>query len=233
MSIALPVRLVEPAVTAYATVLAVTAPAVAAVLVREHFVLGDPWAVAALCVIASVSERGLVRLTSTTSQSISILPTLFAAVLFGPLAAMIVGAASLATEFGRPPYLKWVTYTSSRALGGAAAGLAAFYCLTLSGNEIVGIAIATLVGAIIAEILDVGVAAIAAHLRGNRRLWELIRTEAPVMASSVPLYAPLVTVLAIAYRDLSPLSLLMFFIPALAAQRLFSLYQEQRRLAVD
>jgi putative nucleotidyltransferase with HDIG domain len=54
-----------------------------------------------------------------------------------------------------------------------------------------------------------------------------------MMVSSVPLYAPLVTVLAIAYRDLSPLSLLMFFIPALAAQRLFALYQEQRRLADD
>jgi len=70
-------------------------------------------------------------------------------------------------------------------------------------------------------------------LRGNRSLWELVRTEAPVIVSSVPLYAPLVTVLAIAYRDLSPLSLLMFFVPALAAQRLFSLYQEQRRLADD
>ncbi|MFL6035413.1 MAG: HD-GYP domain-containing protein [Gaiellaceae bacterium] len=41
------------------------------------------------------------------------------------------------------------------------------------------------------------------------------------------------TVLAIAYQDLSPLSLLMFFVPALAAQRLFALYQDQRRLADD
>ena len=54
-----------------------------------------------------------------------------------------------------------------------------------------------------------------------------------MMVSSVPLYAPLVTVSPIAYRDLSPLSLLMFFVPALAAQRLFALYQEQRRLADD
>ena len=59
------------------------------------------------------------------------------------------------------------------------------------------------------------------------------RTAAPIVASAVPLYAPLVTVLAIAYNDLSPVSLLLFFIPALAAQRLFALYQEQRRLADD
>jgi putative nucleotidyltransferase with HDIG domain len=222
-----------PGVAAYVSTLALATLAMAAALIAAGYGLGDPWPVAALCVIAAVSERGLVRLTSTTSQSISILPTLFAAVLFGPLAAMLVGAASLAGEFGQPPHLKWVTYTSSRAMGGALTGLAASYCLSLANNEIVGIAIATLVGAIVAEVLDVFFAAITAHLRGNRSLWELVRTEAPIIPSSVPLYAPLVTVLAIAYEDLSPWSLLMFFIPALAAQRLFALYQEQRRLADD
>ena len=218
---------------AYAAVLAACAIAMAVLLIVLGFDIGDPWTVAALCVIAAVSERGLVRLTSTTSQSISILPTLFAAVLFGPLAGMLVGAASLAGEIVQPPHLKWVTYTSSRAISGALTGLAASYCLTLSSNDFVATAIATLVGAVVAEILDVVFAAIAAHVRGTRSPWELIRTDAPMMASSVPLYAPLVTVLAIAYRDVSPLSLLMFFIPALAAQRLFALYQEQRRLADD
>lgn len=217
----------------YAGVLAGSAICIAVLLVGLGYDVGDPWTVATLCVIAAISERGLVRLTSTTSQSISILPTLFAAVLFGPLAGMLVGAASLAGEILQPPHLKWVTYTSSRAITGALTGLAASYCLTLSNNDFVATAIATLVGAVVAEILDVVFAAIAAHVRGTRSPWELIRTDAPMMLSSVPLYAPLVTALAIAYRDLSPLSLLMFFIPALAAQRLFALYQEQRRLAVD
>src|SRR6266545_3595808 len=222
-----------PLVGAYVAGLALAAQAISVGLVLGGYGLGDEWSVAALCVIAAISERGLVRLTSTTSQSISILPTLCAAVLFGPLAAMLVGAASLIGEFGQPPHLKWVSYTSSRAIGGAATGLAASYCLSLSQNEIVGFAIATLIGAIVAELLDVSFAAVAAQLRGNRRLWELIRTEAPIIASAVPLYTPLVTVLAIAYQDFSPVSLLMFFIPALAAQRLFALYQEQRRLADD
>src|SRR3954454_19452263 len=217
----------------YAAVLAVIAVSLALVLVGLGWDVGDPWTVAALCVIAAVSERGLVRLTSTTSQSISILPTLFAAVLFGPLAGMLVGAASLAGEILQPPHLKWLTYTSSRAISGALTGLAASYCLTLSGTDFLGTAVATLVGAVVAEVLDVVFAAIAAHVRGTRSPWELIRTDAPMMVSSVPLYAPLVTVLAIAYQDLSPLSLLMFFVPALAAQRLFALYQDQRRLADD
>jgi putative nucleotidyltransferase with HDIG domain len=218
---------------AYAATLAITSIGVALTLIFAGYGVGDRWTVAALCVIAAISERGLVRLTNTTSQSISILPTLFAAVLFGPLAAVLVGAASLVGELGKPPYLKWVTYTSSRAISGAATGLGASYCLSLAASDFVGTAIATLVGAIIAEVLDVFFAAIAAHVRGTRSPWELIRKDAPMMVSSVPLYAPLVTGLAIAYRDLSPLSLLMFFIPALAAQRLFALYQDQRRLASD
>src|SRR3954469_24910804 len=218
---------------AYAVTLASCAGVLAAILLAFGWGVGDVWTVAALCVIAAVSERGLVRLTSTTSQSISILPTLFAAVLFGPLAGMVVGAASLAGELFQPPHLKWLTYTSSRAISGALTGLAASYCLTLSGSDFLGTAVATLVGAVVAEVLDVVFAAIAAQIRGTRSPWELIRTDAPMMVSSVPLYAPLVTVLAIAYQDLSPLSLLMFFVPALAAQRLFALYQDQRRLADD
>ena len=218
---------------AYAAILAVCAGVLALILVGLGWDVGDPWTVASLCVIAAISERGLVRLTSTTSQSISILPTLFAAVLFGPLAGMVVGAASLAGEALQPPHLKWVTYTSSRAISGGITGLAASFCLTLSSSDFVATAIATLVGAVVAEVLDIVFAAIAAHVRGTRSPWELVRTDAPMMVSSVPLYAPLVTVLAIAYRDLSPLSLLMFFVPALAAQRLFALYQDQRRLADD
>src|SRR3954447_19698702 len=211
----------------YAGCLAFASILIAAGLAIAGCDLGDPWAVAALCVIAAVSERGLVRLTSTTSQSISILPTLFAAVLFGPLVGMVVGAASLAGEILQPPHLKWLTYTSSRAISGALTGLAASYCLTLSTSDFLATAVATLVGAVVAEVLDVVFAAIAAQIRGTRSPWELIRTDAPMMVSSVPLYAPLVTVLAIAYQDLSPLSLLMFFVPALAAQRLFALYQDQ------
>src|SRR3954447_10348391 len=121
----------------YAGSLGFTSIVIAALLALAGYDLGDPWAVVVLCAIAAVSEPGLVPLTSTHPQSISILPTLFAAVVFGPLAAMLVGAASLLSEITRPPHLKWVTYTSSRAIGGAATGLAASFCLSLSHNEIV------------------------------------------------------------------------------------------------
>jgi putative nucleotidyltransferase with HDIG domain len=217
---------------AYAGGLALGAIVMAAALVAAGFGLGTPWAVLLLALVAVIAERGQVHLTKTTVGSISVLPTLFAAVLFGPLAGMVVGAASMLGEFGQPPYLKWVTYTSSRAIGGGVTGLAASYIVDLPGSHIVGIAIATTAGAIIGEGLSVLFAAIAARVRG-RRSFDLVRKLAPIVASSVPMYAPLVTLLVIAYEDLSPLTLPLFVVPALAAERLFVLYQDQMRLADD
>ena len=58
--------------------------------------------VLALCLAGAAAERISLRfavtqrgLTSTEEHSISQVPTLFAAVLFGPLAAAVVGAASM------------------------------------------------------------------------------------------------------------------------------------------
>jgi putative nucleotidyltransferase with HDIG domain len=202
-------------------------------LVAAGFGLGPVWAIVLLALVAAIAERGLVQVTKTTVASISVLPTLFAAVLFGAVAGMLVGAASLIGELGQPPHLKWVTYTSSRAIGGAVTGLAAWYIVSVPQSHIVGVAVATTMGAVIGEGLSVLFAAMAAHIRGTRRPADLVRTLAPLIVSSVPMYAPLVTLLVIAYRDLSPLTLPLFFVPALAAERLFVLYQDQRRLAED
>ena len=46
-------------------------------------------------VVNAVAERSGVWITRTTQMSIALLPTLFAAVLFGPLAAGIVNASSM------------------------------------------------------------------------------------------------------------------------------------------
>ena len=88
---------------AYAGGLALGAIVMAAALVAAGFGLGTPWAVLLLALVAVIAERGQVHLTKTTVGSISVLPTLFAAVLFGPLAGMVVGAASMLGEFGQPP----------------------------------------------------------------------------------------------------------------------------------
>src|SRR2546421_5095339 len=57
------------------------------------------------------------------------------------------------------------------------------------------------------------------------------RALVPLQLATIPLHTPLIAVLAYAYRDVSPWSVALFFIPALAAQRLFLLYRQQRQTA--
>src|SRR5580765_5681925 len=61
--------------------------------------LGNVWAVVGLAIVAASAERGRVRLGENLEASISLIPTVFAAAIFGPVAAMIVGFASFAGEF--------------------------------------------------------------------------------------------------------------------------------------
>ncbi len=201
-------------------------------LILLGFGLGNVWSFLALCVVAAIAERASVRITSTTEESISLLPTLFAAVLFGPLAAAAVGAASMVLQL-RSPYLAWGLYTSSRAITGAITGLVAQAALSLPMSHVGTIAVATATGAVVAEALDVGIAAVTHRIRRNGRFLDLVRTLAPLVAASIPMFVPVVILLTLAYVEISPWTLPLFFVPALAAQRLYGMYQEQRRLAED
>ncbi len=188
-----------------------------------------------LAFVAIVAERACVRLTDTTEISISLLPTLFAGVLFGPLAALIVGASSMLLDMRsqtRWPLLKWATYTSTRAITGAAAGAVAMASQHLMSGRISGIVIGTALGALAAESLDIAFAATTHAVKGNGQPLSVVRTLSPLAAASVPLYAPLVALLVISYQ-VSPWTLPLFMAPTLAAQRLYALYQEQRRLTAD
>ena len=217
----------------YAGCLVTGAAAFALAFVFGGYGLGAPWAVASLCIVAAVAERSRVRLDGNGLEgSIALLPSLFAAVLFGPLAAMAVGAASFAGHFGRP-YLKWVVYTSSRAVTWAVSGLLAAAAGDLAGSRFGSIAIAATVGAIGSNALDTAFAGVAFRLRGYGRFGEVFRAVGPLALASVPLFTPVVILLAVAYEDLSPWTLGFFFVPALGAQRLFLLYQQQRQLAQD
>jgi putative nucleotidyltransferase with HDIG domain len=209
--------------------------------------LGNPLAVAGLAVIAAIAERGRVRLDSSIEVSISVLPTVFAAATFGPLAGMIVAAASYAGDFPyhelvarlsrggtRPtgqPVLRWGVYTCIRGIYGAIAGFAAVAASdAVDAGTVTKLVVATVTAAVIAEPLDLAFGAFTLKLRTGRGL-HLIQMCAPMYAVSVCLYTPIVAALTVAYTEVSPWTLPLFFIPALAAQRLFGLYQEQRQLA--
>lgn len=204
------------------------------ILIEFGFTLGNGWVVIALCLAAAVAERASVRLTDTTELSISPVLTLFAAVLFGPLAGGIVGAASeigdselFQDKHGRSLHLKWLTYTSSRFMAGAAMGLTAGAVQDRIGGT-GGLFVATITASAVGEALEIAFATVTSRVRGNRTA--IARMVGPVMATAMCVYAPVVAALAFTYTDLSAWTAFLFLAPALAAQRLFSLYQEKARL---
>lgn len=190
---------------------------------------GPPLVILGLAVAAAFAERGSVRLSSTMEESISALPMLFAAVLFGPLAALIVASASMLGDFTRP-YLRWAIYTSSRALTAAIVGWIAIATSSAIDTRSVAIAVSTIVAAVLAQALDGFFASMTVYLRRRGGVIETARLLLPVAVAAIPLYAPLVALLAIGYDLYSAWATMLFFVPALAAQRLYTLYQEQRHL---
>jgi putative nucleotidyltransferase with HDIG domain len=202
-------------------------------LVAGGWDLGSFWTLLVLATAAALAERASVHLVRGVAMesSISNLLVLLTAVLLGPLAAMLVGASSMLGGFRRP-YLKWMTYSLSRAINGAVTGLAAAEAASFAQSDIGSIAAAAVVGGIVVEFVDLAFVAVTFKLRGNKAR-PLIRQLLPVTLASVPLYTPLVALLAIAYENVSPLTLPLFLAPALAFHKLFALYQDQRQLADD
>jgi HD-GYP domain-containing protein (c-di-GMP phosphodiesterase class II) len=224
----------------YVLLLAATASLVAAALITADYGLGSPFTVVALAVAAVIAERSSVQLTKTTEQSISVLPTLLAAVLLGPLAAATVGAASMLGDPeliaprnpDRAPRLKWATYSSTRFIGGAVTGLAANAVTGVVPSQFGGLIAATLVGAVVGEITGIFFQLLTAAVRG-RSVFDAARTVLPLLVLVPPVYAPIAAVLAFMYREVSPWTLVLFLVPAIAAQRLYGLYQLERQLSAE
>jgi putative nucleotidyltransferase with HDIG domain len=227
----------------YQAALATSAASTVAALLLSGHTLGSVPAVIGLALTAALAERGRVKLGTHVEASISLLPTVFSAAVFGPLAAMLVAAASFVGDFppllpadrrgevlsrGRP-YLRWGIYTCIRTICGGVAGMAA----SAAAGQTTGvssIAVATITASLVAEPLDVGFVGLTYKLRGGRAR-DSVRALVPVLGVSIPLYTPIVAILAVSYAEVSAWTLPLFFVPALAAQRLYALYQHQRELA--
>src|SRR5207249_8053377 len=94
------------------------------VLLSEGGSLPSFWIVGGLAALAALAERQSVPVTRNTEASVAFLPLVFAAVAFGPFAALVVGALAGLGDLRRP-YLRWAVYLPIRTLTAAAAGLAA------------------------------------------------------------------------------------------------------------
>jgi putative nucleotidyltransferase with HDIG domain len=218
------------ALRVYAAVLAVGAIGLAAALVSLGFGLGSMGVVALLAGLALLAEQRCVRLTPSIEFSVGFLPFVFAGIVFGPFAAMVVAAIGLAGEIGRP-YTRWVIWTSSRAL---VAGVAASTAWLLGAGNDPGfseLALAVAAATVVEVVLDGLFTAGTISIRGTGSLRSMVRATAPLLVAAVPLYTPVIAVLAYAYREVSAWSVGLFLVPAFAAQRLFVLYREQSETA--
>lgn len=187
------------------------------------------WELAVLVAVAVLAERQPVRITSNTEITVSVLPMLFAAVVYGPLDAALVGALGLLADF-RAPYLRWLIWTATRALAGGLAGLAVLYLLH-SDPTAGQLALAVVAAALVEAVVDSGLGAITVALRGTGSYGAFLRSVQPVLISSLAVYVPAIAVLAYAYGEASTWTVLLFFVPGFAAQTVYRLYREQRQAA--
>jgi putative nucleotidyltransferase with HDIG domain len=190
---------------------------------------GPAWQLTLLAGFALWAERHHVRITPNAEMTVSVLPVLFTAVVFGPIDAMIVGAVGLLGDF-RAPYLRWAIWTAMRALAAGLAGLSA--ALVLSQGDAFGILVAAVaIAALVEALCDAFLGAATVSLRGSGSARGFLSSMHPIMTATVPLYTPLIALLAYAYNELAVWSVLFFFGPVFAAQRFYRLYQEERAAA--
>ena len=203
------------------------ATATAWLLIDKGAALPPWWQVLVLAGVGGVAERQSVRVTSRVEMSASFLPFVFVAVAYGPLPAFLVaGGASLCDA--RPPMLKWAVYTPARALTGAASGFAAIAIAPIGTGSFGRLALATVAAGVALFAVDTLFNLGTLLVRRAGSAIELLRLFLPLAALALPLYIPIVAVLAYGYARYSFWFAAGFLIPALAFQRLIQMYQEQR-----
>lgn len=186
---------------------------------------GPLWAILALGTFSMMAERQPVRVTVNLEITVSVLPVVFAAVAFGPLAAMAVGALGLVVTF-EAPYVRWLTWTSCRAFASGLAGLAA--SAILSEGSLGRLFGAVLVAVVVLESVDAALAALVVAIRRSGDYLHFLTLLRPILFGAVPLYVPLIMLLVYAYQEISVWSLILFLAPALTAHRLHVLYRQQQ-----
>jgi putative nucleotidyltransferase with HDIG domain len=215
-------------------------------LIAAGFPLSDQaswWPVLAFTALAAIVERQSIRLSDSLEISAAFLPLTFAAVVFGPMAGALVGAGALlgelplwrrrATDAVDAPYLRWLVWTANRMLDGALAGLAAGVFFTLGLEPALQIGLATAVATMTIFAVDLGVTSVTLVVRRSGRPADVVRDAATVAAAGIPIYTAITGLLAYAYLEVTPLSAAFFFIPAMAAHRLFALSQSQQAALAD
>ena len=168
-------------------------------------------------------------ISPNTQVSVSVLPLLFAAVVFGPLAAMLVGAFAMLADFGAP-FTRWIIWTASRALvGGSLASrrlLSSQTALRSWGCSWASVLLALSRRRLTSPCSFDGCGP-------NEPLPDVTHSTSRVVFGTVSLYAPIIAILVYAYASFRLGLSYSFSCLRLLRSGCFVLYQEQRRSADD
>ena len=209
----------------WAVALVVSATALVSSLVELRYGLNPFWAVLVMGAMAAVAERSGVAVADRVEMSASFLPIVFAAVALGPLAGFVAGALSNAADLRRP-LLRWVVYTPVRAMTGAAAGLVAGW--VGAGSSFGHYLLTSSVACLALILVDASFNSLTLAIRGTGGALSYPAAVVPIFALALPLYGPLLGLFVYGYHAYSLWVAVVFFIPALALQRLIHLYQQER-----
>jgi putative nucleotidyltransferase with HDIG domain len=192
--------------------------------------LPHAWALLALGAVAALAEQQQVAINDRTWQSVTTLPLVFSAVAFGPLGAFVVGAISNVWDL-RTSRSSWFVYTPIRGLTAATAGLVAWK-LVPSPTNFGQYLLASLFASVALVASDGALVAMTAWVR-RRSVASYLREVTSVSLLTVPLYIPVLALFLYGYHLYSLRLVIIFFLPALAAQRLLHLYQQEKVVSED
>ncbi len=203
-----------------------------ACLVLAGYRIHQPAAVAVLAALAFAADYGSIRLSPNLEMTVASLVCVFAAVVLGPLSGAVVAAAGLLRDLPRKdtdqPILRWANWTSKRVLGTVSAGLVSALIWHRGDRGFLALALAVTVAFLVETTVGDALGIVAPAIRGSSSMRGMLREILPSDLVSVPLHVPTVAVLAYVYVTISPWSVALFALPALAAQRLLLLYRKQR-----
>jgi putative nucleotidyltransferase with HDIG domain len=155
----------------------------------------------------------------------------FAVVLIGPLSGIVVAAVAVLPalrEESSQRVLRWIVWTSSRVLATGLAGLAVLALGGMPPQDPARLLATIAAAAVVGVLVDLLLAPLPAVIRGRSTWSELFAVIAPMEFSALPVQIPLIAGLAYVYMHVSPWGLVLFVVPAFAAQRLYQLYRQQR-----
>lgn len=201
-------------------------------LVASGYRIQQPSALVVLAALALAADYGSIRLSPLHEVTVASLVCVFAAVVLGPLSGAVVAIAGNLRDLPRRdterPILRWATWTSKRVLGTVAAGLTAVAVRGYSDHRFLWIFAAVTAAFVVETVVGEGLNCVAPAIRQTSTALATLRASLAGDLVSVPLHVPMVSVLAYVYLTVSPWSVALFAIPALAAQRLLLLYRQQR-----